>query len=38
LKYDGTYWNVTLICSKTNDISITEAADGLGFDGEISGS
>ncbi|KAF2503115.1 hypothetical protein BU16DRAFT_29835 [Lophium mytilinum] len=36
LKYDGTYSNVTFICSKTDDISITEAADSLGLDKEIS--
>jgi len=29
LKYDGTYSAVTFICSKTDDISITEAADSL---------
>ena len=32
LKYDGTYSHVTFICSKTDDISITEAADSLGLD------
>ncbi len=31
LKYDGTYSHVTFICSKTDDISITEAADSLGL-------
>lgn len=29
LKYDGTYSAVTFICSKTDDISIIEAADSL---------
>jgi hypothetical protein len=32
LKYDGTYSSVTFICSKTDDISITEASDSLGLD------
>ncbi|KAI1749431.1 hypothetical protein F4782DRAFT_513171 [Xylaria castorea] len=36
LKYDGTYTAVTFICSKTDDISITEAAESLGLEGEIS--
>jgi hypothetical protein len=36
LKYDGTYSNVTFICSKTDDISITEASDSLGLDEQIS--
>ncbi|OCK74971.1 hypothetical protein K432DRAFT_409418 [Lepidopterella palustris CBS 459.81] len=36
LKYDGTYSNVTFICSKTDDISITEAIDSLGLDEEVS--
>ncbi|KAF2817072.1 uncharacterized protein BDZ99DRAFT_373364 [Mytilinidion resinicola] len=36
LKYDGTYSNITFICSKTDDISITEAADSLGLDEEVS--
>lgn len=36
LKYDGTYGNVTFICSKTDDISITEAADSLDMDEQIS--
>ncbi|KAK4199425.1 hypothetical protein QBC40DRAFT_349451 [Triangularia verruculosa] len=31
LKYDGTYSAVTFICSKTDDISETEAADSLGL-------
>ncbi|KAF2102156.1 hypothetical protein NA57DRAFT_35654, partial [Rhizodiscina lignyota] len=35
MKYDGTYANVTFICSKTDDISITEAADTLGLDEQI---
>lgn len=36
LKYDGTYSNVSFICSKTDDISITEAADSLGIEEDIS--
>ncbi|KAI0546525.1 hypothetical protein F4679DRAFT_598606 [Xylaria curta] len=36
LKYDGTYSAVSFICSKTDDISITEAAESLGLEGEIS--
>ncbi|KAI0470344.1 hypothetical protein F4859DRAFT_522828 [Xylaria cf. heliscus] len=36
LKYDGTYSSVTFICSKTDDISITEAAESLGLEAEIS--
>lgn len=36
LKYDGTYSAVSFICSKTDDISITEAADSLGLEEEIS--
>ncbi|KAJ9637247.1 hypothetical protein H2199_007533 [Coniosporium tulheliwenetii] len=32
LKYDGTYGNVTFICSKTDDISVTEAEDSLNLD------
>jgi hypothetical protein len=35
LKYDGTYSSVTFICSKTDDISITEAAESLGYDDEL---
>lgn len=35
LKYDGTYSSVSFICSKTDDISITEAADSLGLDDEL---
>ncbi|KAK4442989.1 nuclear GTPase SLIP-GC [Podospora aff. communis PSN243] len=35
LKYDGFYSAVTFICSKTDDISIIEAADSLGLDQEI---
>lgn len=37
LKYDGTYSSVTFICSKTDDISIVEAADSLGLDDELAG-
>ncbi|KAI9745714.1 MAG: hypothetical protein M1818_001250 [Claussenomyces sp. TS43310] len=36
LKYDGTYSRVTFICSKTDDISITEASDSLGLTEEMS--
>ena len=36
LKYDGTYSAVSFICSKTDDISITEAAESLGLENEIS--
>lgn len=36
LKYDGTYSSVSFICSKTDDISITEAAESLGLEAEIS--
>ncbi|KAI1372650.1 hypothetical protein F4677DRAFT_431751 [Hypoxylon crocopeplum] len=35
LKYDGTYLAVSFICSKTDDISITEAVDSLGLEEEI---
>ncbi|RDW67742.1 hypothetical protein BP6252_09138 [Coleophoma cylindrospora] len=35
LKYDGTYSRVTFICSKTDDISITEAMDSLGLEEEM---
>ncbi|XP_014558036.1 hypothetical protein COCVIDRAFT_14750 [Bipolaris victoriae FI3] len=35
LKYDGGFSNVTFICSKTDDISITKAVDSLELDGEI---
>jgi chromosome segregation ATPase len=35
LKYDGAYSSVTFICSKTDDISITEAEDGLGLDDKL---
>ncbi|GAP92026.2 putative tat pathway signal sequence [Rosellinia necatrix] len=38
LKYDGTYSAVSFICSKTDDISITEAAESLGFEAEVSDS
>ncbi|KAJ4348698.1 uncharacterized protein N0V89_010076 [Didymosphaeria variabile] len=37
LKYDGSYSAVTFICSKTDDISITEAVDSLGLDEEVMG-
>jgi prefoldin subunit 5 len=36
LQYDGTYSAVSFICSKTDDISITEAAESLGLEAEIS--
>ncbi|KAF2757867.1 hypothetical protein EJ05DRAFT_368999 [Pseudovirgaria hyperparasitica] len=36
LKYDGTYSAVTFICSKTDDISITEATDSLGLEDRMS--
>ncbi|KAL2196856.1 hypothetical protein P885DRAFT_69332 [Corynascus similis CBS 632.67] len=36
LKYDGTYSAVTFICSKTDDISVTEASESLGIEEEIS--
>ena len=36
LKYDGTYSAVSFICSKTDDISITEAAESLQLEDEIS--
>lgn len=36
LKFDGTYSAVTFICSKTDDITITEAAESLGMEDEIS--
>ncbi|KAH7117730.1 hypothetical protein B0J11DRAFT_90327 [Dendryphion nanum] len=35
LKYDGGFSSVTFICSKTDDISITEAADSLELDDQI---
>jgi len=35
LKFDGIYSRVTFICSKTDDISITEAADSLGLEDEM---
>ncbi|ORY18048.1 hypothetical protein BCR34DRAFT_474147 [Clohesyomyces aquaticus] len=36
LKYDGGFSNVTFICSKTDDISITEATDSLELEDKIS--
>lgn len=36
LKYDGTYSAVSFICSKTDDISITEAAESLNLEGQTS--
>ena len=35
LKYDGTYSNVTFICSKTDDISIQEATETLDLEDEM---
>lgn len=35
LKYDGGFSNVTFICSKTDDISITEAIDTLELEDEV---
>lgn len=35
LKFDGGFSSVTFICSKTDDISITEAVDSLGLEGEV---
>lgn len=35
LKMDGGFSSVTFICSKTDDISITEASDSLGLDEEL---
>ncbi|KAM7199901.1 nuclear GTPase SLIP-GC [Naviculisporaceae sp. PSN 640] len=35
LKYDGSYSAVTFICSKTDDISVTEAAESLEIEDEI---
>ncbi|KAL5121484.1 hypothetical protein ACEQ8H_000556 [Pleosporales sp. CAS-2024a] len=35
LKYDGGFSSVTFICSKTDDISITEAIDSLELDDEV---
>ncbi|KAI1383566.1 uncharacterized protein F4822DRAFT_421029 [Hypoxylon trugodes] len=35
LKYDGAYSAVSFICSKTDDISITEAVDSLDLEEEI---
>jgi len=35
LKYDGGFSSITFICSKTDDISITEAIDSLGLEDEI---
>lgn len=37
LKYDGTYSAVTFICSKTDDISRTEAIDSLHLDARMAG-
>jgi hypothetical protein len=35
LKYDGGFASVTFICSKTDDISITEAIDSLGLEDKV---
>jgi hypothetical protein len=37
LKYDGGFSNVTFICSKTDDISITEATDSLELEEKMAG-
>lgn len=37
LKYDGGFSNVTFICSKTDDIAITEAIDTLELEDEVEG-
>ena len=37
LKFDGTYSRITFTCSKTDDIEITEAADSLGLEEEMTG-
>lgn len=36
LKYDGIYSAVTFICSKTDDISVTEAAESLNMESDVS--
>lgn len=36
LKYDGIYSAVTFICSKTDDISVTEAAESLDLEADVS--
>ncbi|KAL9075583.1 MAG: hypothetical protein Q9157_003987 [Trypethelium eluteriae] len=36
LKYDGTYGNITFVCSKTDDISITEAYSAFDLDETMS--
>ena len=35
MKYDGTFSNVTFICSKTDDLLITEAAESLNLQDQI---
>lgn len=35
LKYDGTYSRISFICSKTDDISITEASESLGLEDQF---
>lgn len=37
LKYDGIYSRITFICSKTDDISTTEAAESLKIDDQLAG-
>ncbi|KAK0714662.1 hypothetical protein B0H67DRAFT_488640 [Lasiosphaeris hirsuta] len=37
LKFDGSFSTVTFICSKTDDISITEASESLGFEEQNAG-
>ncbi|KAI8274078.1 hypothetical protein K4K60_010107 [Colletotrichum sp. SAR11_57] len=38
LKYDGIYSAVTFICSKTDDISVTEAAESLDIEADVADS
>jgi GTPase SAR1 family protein len=35
MKYDGMFSNVTFICSKTDDISITEAVESLSIESQV---
>lgn len=35
MKYDGNYSAVTFICSKTDDISVTEAVESLGLEEQV---
>lgn len=36
MKYDGMFSNVTFICSKTDDISVTEATEALQLEADLS--